>query len=154
MIYHQSLFELILLVIPKIRFHFQLSVSPISSEKCCVICYALLLMRFIYHNEIYLIPLRLSFSFFCMRLSPYLIIHLSHLFIIKKIVGANEGLFVEEIVAVVAEACESDFEQINHSTKVNGKWVSVTCHAPVQNAEMLYALYEKIDLDPRVKFKF
>ncbi|OEU10570.1 hypothetical protein FRACYDRAFT_211716 [Fragilariopsis cylindrus CCMP1102] len=71
-----------------------------------------------------------------------------------KIVGANEGLFVEEIVAVVAEACESDFEQINHSTKVNGKWVSVTCHAPVQNAEMLYALYEKIDLDPRVKFKF
>ena len=69
MIYHQSLFELILLVIPKIRFHFQLSVSPISSKKCCVICYALFLMRFIYHDEIYLIPFSsLSLSFACASL--------------------------------------------------------------------------------------
>ena len=113
-------------------------------------------MRFIYHDEIYLIPfssLSLSLSFLHAPLSISYHSPFSS-FIIKKIVGANEGLFVEEIVAVVAEACESDFEQINHSTKVNGKWVSVTCHAPVQNAEMLYALYEKIDLDPRVKFKF
>lgn len=111
-------------------------------------------MRFIYHDEIYLIPFSsLSLSLLHAPLSISYHSPFSS-FIIKKIVGANEGLFVEEIVAVVAEACESDFEQINHSTKVNGKWVSVTCHAPVQNAEMLYALYEKIDLDPRVKFKF
>jgi len=73
---------------------------------------------------------------------------------IKKIVGANEGLFVQEMVALVAENCNSDVDQVKHSTKINGKWVSVTVHAPVQSAEMLYALYEKIDLDPRVKFKF
>lgn len=71
-----------------------------------------------------------------------------------KIVGANEGLFVQEMVALVAENCNSDVDQVKHSTKINGKWVSVTVHAPVQSAEMLYALYEKIDLDPRVKFKF
>lgn len=71
-----------------------------------------------------------------------------------KIVGANEGTFVPEIVALVAEACETDVTEIKHSTKVMGKWVSVTVKAPVQTAEMLYSLYEKVDLDPRVKFKF
>lgn len=71
-----------------------------------------------------------------------------------KIVGANEGLFVEEIVAVVAEACESEPGQISYQTRAVGKWTSVTVQAPVKSSEMLYTLYEKIDLDPRVKFKF
>lgn len=71
-----------------------------------------------------------------------------------KIVGANEGTFVPEIVALVAEACETEVNNVKHSTKVMGKWVSVTVKAPVQSAEMLYSLYEKVDLDPRVKFKF
>jgi putative lipoic acid-binding regulatory protein len=61
-----------------------------------------------------------------------------------KIVGANEGLFVEEIVAVVAEACESEPGQISYQTKVLGKWTSVTVQAPVKSSEMLYALYEKV----------
>jgi putative lipoic acid-binding regulatory protein len=115
------------------------------------------LLRLVYDDVVSITTEHLSDAFFSLFLHVLLpISYRSPIssFIIKKIVGANEGLFVEEIVALVAEACESDFERINHSTKVNGKWVSVTCHAPVQNAEMLYALYEKIDLDPRVKFKF
>jgi putative lipoic acid-binding regulatory protein len=71
-----------------------------------------------------------------------------------KIVGENEGSFVKDIVALVAEACESDVEDVQHSTKAMGKWTSVTVQAPVENSEMLYTLYEKVDLDPRVKFKF
>jgi putative lipoic acid-binding regulatory protein len=71
-----------------------------------------------------------------------------------KIVGKNEGSFVEEIVAVVADACESSPENISHSVRAVGKWTSVTVQAPVKSSEMLYALYEKVDLDPRVKFKF
>jgi putative lipoic acid-binding regulatory protein len=71
-----------------------------------------------------------------------------------KIVGRNEGTFVEEIVAVVAEACESQPENIPHSVRAVGKWTSITVHAPVKSSEMLYSLYEKVDLDPRVKFKF
>jgi len=71
-----------------------------------------------------------------------------------KIVGANEGTFISDVVALVAEACETDVSRIKHSTKVMGKWVSVTVKAPVQSAEMLYSLYEKVDLDSRVKFKF
>lgn len=69
-----------------------------------------------------------------------------------KIVGANEGAFVQEMVGVVAEACNVD--TVPHSVKENGKWTSITVKAPVQNAEMLYSLYEKVDRDPRVKFKF
>ena len=69
-----------------------------------------------------------------------------------KIVGANEGAFVEEMVAVVAESC--DVETVEHSVRAIGKWTSVTVQAPVQSAEMLYALYERVDQDPRVRFKF
>ncbi|CAB9507538.1 Protein of unknown function (DUF493) [Seminavis robusta] len=72
-----------------------------------------------------------------------------------KIVGANEGAFVEEMLAVVAESCEvDDSTSIQHSTRTMGKWTSVTVHAPVKSAQMLYQLYENVDRDPRVKFKF
>ncbi|KAL3929532.1 MAG: hypothetical protein SGARI_004723 [Bacillariaceae sp.] len=47
-----------------------------------------------------------------------------------KIVGANEGTFVEDILAVVADATESKVGDIKHSTKAMGKWTSVTVQAP------------------------
>lgn len=71
-----------------------------------------------------------------------------------KIVGANEGPFVSEMVALVAESCNVEVDEVDYSEKRNGKWISVTVAAPVESAEMLYALYEIIDRDPRVKFKF
>jgi putative lipoic acid-binding regulatory protein len=71
-----------------------------------------------------------------------------------KIVGANEGLFVEEMVAVVAESCCVEAHTIFHTVRCTGKWASVTVKAPVESAKMLYELYENIDKDPRVKFKF
>lgn len=71
-----------------------------------------------------------------------------------KIVGANEGSFVSDMVQVVADSCDEQVETIEYSTKVMGKWTSVTVQAPVKNAEMLYMLYENVDRDPRVKFKF
>jgi putative lipoic acid-binding regulatory protein len=51
-----------------------------------------------------------------------------------KIVGMNEGLFVEEIVAVVAEACEEHPGKISYRTKAMGKWTSVTVLAPVKSS--------------------
>jgi putative lipoic acid-binding regulatory protein len=71
-----------------------------------------------------------------------------------KIVGVSEGLFAQEMVAVVAESCRVQVKDIAHSVRINGKWTSVTVKAPVASAEMLYALYENVDRDPRVKFKF
>lgn len=71
-----------------------------------------------------------------------------------KIVGANEGAFASEMVAMVAECCKVGTEEVPNSSKTNGKWISVTVDAPVDSAEMLYLLYETIDRDPRVKFKF
>jgi putative lipoic acid-binding regulatory protein len=72
-----------------------------------------------------------------------------------KIVGANEGTFVQEMLQVVADSClVEDITSIQHSTRTMGKWTSVTVQAPVKSAQMLYQLYEAIDRDPRVKFKF
>ena len=71
-----------------------------------------------------------------------------------KIVGAKEGTFVEDIVQIVADSCQEEVHTIEYTTKVMGKWTSVTVEAPVKNAEMLYMLYENVDRDPRVRFKF
>jgi putative lipoic acid-binding regulatory protein len=72
-----------------------------------------------------------------------------------KIVGANEGSFVQDMLLIVATTCEVEATYtIDHTVKHNGKWASVTVKAPVKSAQMLYQLYEDVDRDPRVKFKF
>jgi putative lipoic acid-binding regulatory protein len=71
-----------------------------------------------------------------------------------KIIGANEGSFATEMVQVVADTCKVESDVVKYSERKNGKWISVTVYAPVESAEMLYTLYENIDRDPRVKFKF
>ncbi len=72
-----------------------------------------------------------------------------------KIVGlADNGLFVQDMIAAVAARCDVPVDQISHSTRAMGKWASLTVQAPVQNADMLYMLYDMLDQDPRVKFKF
>lgn len=71
-----------------------------------------------------------------------------------KIVGPKEGTFVMDIVQAVADSCATTFDDVPYTTREMGKWTSVTVKAPVENAEMLYMLYENIDKDDRVKFKF
>jgi putative lipoic acid-binding regulatory protein len=71
-----------------------------------------------------------------------------------KIIGENESSFASEMVQVVADSCSVGFEEISYSERIKGKWLSLTVDAPVESAEMLYSLYENIDKDPRVKFKF
>lgn len=71
-----------------------------------------------------------------------------------KIVGANEGNFAAEMVQIVADSCAVETDKVRFSERMKGKWNSVTVHAPVKSSEMLYTLYENIDRDPRVKFKF
>jgi putative lipoic acid-binding regulatory protein len=71
-----------------------------------------------------------------------------------KIVGENVGSFRDEMVQVVADTCGVSMEEVRHSERTNGKWLSVTVIAPVESAEMVYTLYENLDRDPRVKFKF
>lgn len=71
-----------------------------------------------------------------------------------KIIGKNESNFATEMVQIVSDSCAVSTSEIKYSERANGKWLSVTVHAPVQNAEMVYTLYENVDRDPRVKFKF
>lgn len=71
-----------------------------------------------------------------------------------KIVGAKDGTFVTDMVQTVADSCNTTADDVPFSTKEMGKWTSVTVKAPVENADMLYLLYENLDKDSRVKFKF
>lgn len=71
-----------------------------------------------------------------------------------KIIGENESSFASEMVQIVADSCSVEFEEVTYSERIKGKWLSLSVDAPVASAEMLYSLYENIDRDPRVKFKF
>mmetsp|Transcript_11561 Transcript_11561/g.24727 ORF Transcript_11561/g.24727 Transcript_11561/m.24727 type:complete len:292 (-) Transcript_11561:29-904(-) len=73
-----------------------------------------------------------------------------------KIVGKDDEneSFAPEIVQIVAKSCGVETSMVKHSKRKNGQWTSVTVHAPVKDADMLYALYENVDKNPRVKFKF
>jgi len=71
-----------------------------------------------------------------------------------KVVGAKEGSFIQDIVQIVADSCNVKVDDISYTTRDKGKWVSITLKAPVDSAEMLYQLYEDVDKDSRVKFKF
>jgi putative lipoic acid-binding regulatory protein len=73
-----------------------------------------------------------------------------------KIVGQDDEKesFAPEIVEVVAKSCGVEESMVKHTMRKNGKWTSVTVHAPVKSADMLYSLYENVDKNPRVKFKF
>jgi putative lipoic acid-binding regulatory protein len=71
-----------------------------------------------------------------------------------KIIGANQGDFVREMLLLTSECCQVSVDALDHSVRAVGKWTSVTIQAPVDSAEMLYLLYETVDRDPRVKFKF
>ncbi|GMH51872.1 hypothetical protein TrVE_jg14393 [Triparma verrucosa] len=67
-----------------------------------------------------------------------------------KIVGANDPDFKPSMISLVNKVSEVK----SSSTKVNGKWLSVTVNVMVNNGDDLYKIYEEIDKDPRVKFKF
>jgi len=74
-----------------------------------------------------------------------------------KIIGRDEideAKFAPEMVNLVAGCCGVDGSMVHHTERRAGKWTSVTIHAPVRDADMLYALYASVDKDPRVKFKF
>ena len=74
-----------------------------------------------------------------------------------KIVGRDPDepdKFTPDIVNTVANSCGVDISMVKYTEKTKGKWISVTVHAPVRDADMLYSLYENVDKDPRVKFKF
>ena len=71
-----------------------------------------------------------------------------------KIVGKQYDSFGDDMRDLV-QGVVGEEVAVSHSTKVNGKWCSVTVEiTKVESAEMLYNIYEVIDLDERVKFKF
>mmetsp|Transcript_1228 Transcript_1228/g.3436 ORF Transcript_1228/g.3436 Transcript_1228/m.3436 type:complete len:177 (-) Transcript_1228:162-692(-) len=71
-----------------------------------------------------------------------------------KVVGQNAGSFLEDIVAAVAGAVGIDDKDVGVSSRDRGKWRSLTIKAPCTSADQVYAVYEAIDKDERVKFKF
>ena len=67
---------------------------------------------------------------------------------------ARQGEFVEDILDSVGNVIKQDGRALPHSYRDKGKWRSITLKVPVQSAEELYKVYDAIDKDPRVKFKF
>lgn len=71
-----------------------------------------------------------------------------------KVVGVRQGEFTEDILDAVGGVVGRTRDELKHSVRDNGKWRSITVEVPVQTSEQLYAVYEAVGKDPRVKFKF
>ncbi|KAM3569082.1 hypothetical protein VYU27_008810 [Nannochloropsis oceanica] len=77
-----------------------------------------------------------------------------------KVIGQpaenDAGSFDRDMVELVGQVTGAPPSDIVYSSRdtSSGKYRSLTIHAPVKSADELYEIYEKVDLDPRVKFKF
>jgi len=71
-----------------------------------------------------------------------------------KVLGYRQGEFVEDILDLIGATLGVNGRELKHSHRDKGKWRSITVAVPVDSAEQLYKVYEAIDTDPRVKFKF
>lgn len=71
-----------------------------------------------------------------------------------KVVGYRQGEFVEDILDLIGNVLGTNGRELKHSFRDRGQWRSITVTVPVDSAPQLYKVYEAIDSDPRVKFKF
>ena len=64
--------------------------------------------------------------------------------------------FMQDISRAVAEVCDVPVDElsVSHRLTASQKWRSLTIMCPVQSAAMLYEVYEVVDRDDRVRFKF
>ena len=73
-----------------------------------------------------------------------------------KVIGLSQGHFASDMIDICSRVTGVPSEDIKFSlrdTKTK-KYRSVTIDVPVESAAMLYACYEALSKDPRVKFKF
>ena len=70
-----------------------------------------------------------------------------------KVIGANEGPFVTDIVTLAAENTGMREEDIKVRWRDNGKYRAITLRLHFESSEQVYATYAAFDRDPRVKFK-
>lgn len=62
-----------------------------------------------------------------------------------KIVGLNEGDFLDDICATVAESLNTASRHLKTSFRDRGKYRSITLRVPVNNANQIYDVYAAID---------
>jgi uncharacterized protein len=71
-----------------------------------------------------------------------------------KVVGLNEGEFLDDICVAVADALNTATRHLKTSFRDRGKYRSITLRAPVSSADQIYDVYAAVGKDARVKFKF
>ena len=70
-----------------------------------------------------------------------------------KVIGDNEGPFVQDIVQLCAENSGNEVDDIEVRWRDKGKYRAVTVRLEFQNADQVYAVYAPMDRDPRVRYK-
>ena len=70
-----------------------------------------------------------------------------------KVIGDNEGPFVQDIVQLCAENSGMNVDDIQVRWRDKGKYRAITLRLDFQNAEQVYAVYAAVDRDPRVRYK-
>ena len=70
-----------------------------------------------------------------------------------KVIGDNEGRFVQDIVQLAAENSSNEMEDIQVRWRDKGKYRAITMRLHFNNADEVYAVYAAVSRDPRVRYK-
>lgn len=70
-----------------------------------------------------------------------------------KVIGDNEGPFVQDIVQLCAENSGMKADDIQVRWRDQGKYRAITLRLHFENADQVYAVYAAVDRDPRVRYK-
>lgn len=73
-----------------------------------------------------------------------------------KVIGVREGNFTADIISIIARVTGVADQDIKFSIRVteSAKYQSMSIDVPVSSADMLYACYDAVSQDKRVRFKF
>jgi putative lipoic acid-binding regulatory protein len=71
-----------------------------------------------------------------------------------KLIGVNEGAFVDDILNVVSGVTGVPSRRLPFSVRVSEskKFISLSIDAPVKDADMLYEIYNATNRDSRIKY--
>mmetsp|Transcript_19688 Transcript_19688/g.42801 ORF Transcript_19688/g.42801 Transcript_19688/m.42801 type:complete len:88 (-) Transcript_19688:346-609(-) len=70
--------------------------------------------------------------------------------------SSNKEEFVRDMVGVVQQVCQVEVEEggLEVAERLGGKYISLKINALVRAPEVIGAVFDKLEGDPRIKMKF
>jgi putative lipoic acid-binding regulatory protein len=75
---------------------------------------------------------------------------------VLKIIGDNQPTFIPDVLQILATCLSCESSSISYTTKPSGQgsFISISVNPVFQSSDQLYATYDALSKDPRIKYVF